>query len=432
MRASKRANRRSKIVIVVGVALVSALVVTVAQATRSVTPPAFEGTGKGTVHVWTEYGAGATGKTFGQYLSNFQKRNAGIKMIHRPIPNNTFYVISRTGMAGSNPPDLLQYEGGQQTLTWVKTNKLLDLTWWWNANKSRFVLPQAVYQACRINGKIYCIPQDYIGGNQIYYNTELLSKLGLSVPTTWNDFLAALDKAKSSGIYGIAFGDKDLFPGEHLWMVLLERTCGSQGVLNALNNKAKWTDPCFEQAATDFQMLEQKGYFSPGASSDDYGTAQAIFKSGKALFYQTGSWFAQTPPDFKMGIMRPPGTKTTETVGATVSVWGIPTHGKNPAGALKFLSYVLQKPQAVQWVKAGALSFVSGAVEAGGNAFTRQLWVNQYRTAAVSMPWLELYLPLPIGEEQVYKGLQSLLTGQLTPAAYVKSIQDAVDKAKHK
>jgi raffinose/stachyose/melibiose transport system substrate-binding protein len=204
-------------------------------------------------------------------------------------------------------------------------------------------------------------------------------------------------------------------------------------VYKAINQQgAKWTDSCFVQAATDFQMLQNKGYFSAGATGDDFAAGQAYFLAGKAAFFQTGSWFAAgwaaSPPSFKVGIMPVPRIKgaaaQNDVTGAVTDVWAIPSKGHNPQAAKAFLDWLFTPPATKIWAQNGNMTMVKGAVDEYAPTVIRQLF-RGVESAHAALPWIENELPPGVGEDKVYNGTVALLSGSMTPAQFCQSIQKA-------
>jgi len=392
----------------------------------------------GLVNVWTEFTAGGEAAGMKALIPAWNAKNTGISIKHRPIGNDQFFTTIRTALSGGEPPDLLQFEGYQQTRDFAKAGQLMDLTSWWNAHKNMFALQPAAARSCTYNGRIYCLPFEYASGWQIYYNPGILAKNHISVPKTWAQFLAADATLKKNGVTPIALGDKDGWPGEHWFMNFLVQRCGVATVYKAINQSgAKWTDRCFVQAATDFQSLQTAGYFSAGATSDAFADGQAYFLAGKAAFFQTGSWFASgwasTPPSFKVGIISFPrmagAPQKNDVTGAVTAVWGIPAQGKNPKAAMAFLDWLFTAPATKIWAQNGNMSMIKGAVDTYSPSVVRQVF-SLVETAHNALPWIENELPPGVGEDKVYNGTVAMLSGSMTPTQFCQSIQTA-DAASH-
>ncbi len=387
------------------------------------------------VSLWTEFTAGGEATGIEELVETWNAKDSGITIKHRPIGNEEFFTVVRTGLAGGEPPDVLQFEGYQQTRDFAEAGQLMDLTDWWNANEDRFDLRDAGEYSCTYDGKVYCVPYTFLTGWQIYYNPEILEEHSIDVPTTFEEFLAAAETLKQNGVTPIALGNKNGWPGEHWWMAFLVQRCGVDEVYKAIRREGtEFTDECFVQAAADLQNLAESGYLSAGAVSDDYGTAQAVFLSGQAAFFQTGSWFAsgweQDPPPFEVGIMPFPRFEDTEytgdVIGAITHVFGIPSGAKNQEAALEVLDWLASDEAAMIWAKNGNSSVIEGAVDAAAPPVIKDIWAK-VEAADNSLPWIENELPPGVGEDKVYNGTVAIIAGTMTPEEFTQSIEDAIE-----
>lgn len=399
------------------------------------TPATFAAQPAGEVSLWTEFTQGGEGAGIEELVETWNAMDNGVTVTHRPIGNEEFFTVIRTALAGGEPPDLLQYEGYQQTRDFAAAGQLTDLTELWEANQDRFTLSETGARACTYDGKIYCIPYTYHTGWQIFYNPEILEANGIEAPQTWDEFVAAMDILKAAGVTPIALGAIDGWPAEHWYMAFLVQRCGVETVYQAIEqNGASFTDECFVQAAADLQALAQGGYLSAGATGDDYGTSQAVFLSGQAAFFQTGSWFAsgweQNPPKFEVGIMPFPRFEDAafpeDVTGAVTHVFAIPSGAQNPEGAKAVLEWMTSDEAAAIWARNGNMSLIEGAVEENAPEVIQELWAT-VGDANAALPWIENELPPGVGEDKVYSGSVALLTGEMTPEAFSQAIQEALE-----
>lgn len=76
-------------------------------------------------------------------------------------------------------------------------------------------LIESLRQTARVpkpGGPAYAIPYR-VGTGIVYYRKDLFAKAGLSIPKTWEEFLAAAKKLTGPGVYGVVQRGK---PGEHV------------------------------------------------------------------------------------------------------------------------------------------------------------------------------------------------------------------------
>jgi ABC-type glycerol-3-phosphate transport system substrate-binding protein len=383
---------------------------------------------------WTD---GGSATSIQATINSFNSANPDTKMTQRSIGNEDFPTASRTAMSGNNPPDVLQFEGFSDTADYAKAGKLVDLTSWWNTNKSRFVLADSpgVSRACDYNGKVYCVPMSANAQSVLFYNTKLLADNGMAPPKTYDDVLADSAVLKGKGITPIALGDKDGWPGAQLWMTFVAQRCGTAVADAAVDRKGpKWTDTCFTQAAEDVVNLQKKGYFAKGVVSDDYNGMVSQFEAGKAAFISTGSWFIgswqDAAPSFDVGAMYFPtvaGAKfPDDKVAYGGDVVGIPSGGKNQAAAMKFLDFMTSLDQAKVWAKNYYFSAINGAVAATGPASVKALY-DQTAQAQNTLGSLDLQLPPKVGEDTLYSAFQSLLGGKSTAAQFTAALEKSAE-----
>src|SRR5688500_1063482 len=99
--------------------------------------------GSGDVSLWTELTQGGEGAGIEELVETWNAKGNGITVTHRPIGNEEFFTVIRTALAGGEPPDLLQYEGYQQTRDFAAAGQLTDLTELWESVQDRFTLSEA-------------------------------------------------------------------------------------------------------------------------------------------------------------------------------------------------------------------------------------------------------------------------------------------------
>lgn len=397
---------------------------------------------------WTEFSGDPERSTIEKLIDQFQQANPSITIEHRPIENEQFFTVLRTGFTSGNPPDIFQHEGHNNVFQFSDLGEVEAIDEFWAANKSRF-LPGTEASVFK-GGHYYGVPYGINTDTQIYYNQKVLADNGIDPASlkAWTDYLAAFDKLKTAGITPIAFGNKFGWCGSQWFYAFLVRQVGVDPVLDvcARANGVKWTDPGFVAAAKFYTDINDKGYFSAGKASDDYPAATALFFAGRAGFFQTGSWFlsdaeASAPPDFKFGLSTFPMVANGEGApkqvvmqalnGISISKAGAKDPAKRDA-ALKFLDFLTQVPQAQTWVKdTNSMSAVKGAVTTEtASPMLQQIVSEQVDGNTGSFPFLEHILPKEVGEDAIWMGSVGVLTGQLTAESWMANVEAEAAKQK--
>ncbi len=127
-----------------------------------------------------------------------------------------------TANKAGNPPDLFQAEY-QALPTFVTNDVVADLAGPAGGAKGQFT--EGTWRLVTLGTpSVYAVPQD-IGPMMLYYRSDLFSKLGLTVPKTWDEFaqLARTVRAKDPKRYLTTFSSGD--PG---WFAGLSQQAGAQ------------------------------------------------------------------------------------------------------------------------------------------------------------------------------------------------------------
>lgn len=138
------------------------------------------------------------------------------------------------------------------------------------------------------NGQLYGIP---VSADLwvIYVNKALFAKAGVPLPKTWEDIVASVPKFKAQGIIPMVTDGKDGWPLCEMFDNIQQRISGSfQPVADAIDRKAKYTDPNFLETARYIQNLVKAGVFQSDLVTSDYGASRNLFGQERAAMYMMG------------------------------------------------------------------------------------------------------------------------------------------------
>jgi raffinose/stachyose/melibiose transport system substrate-binding protein len=213
------------------------------------------------------------------------------------------------------------------------------------------IIPAAIDTWTAKDGKVFGV--GYIATSEgIYYNQDIFDKLGIQVPTTWDELLAAAQKIKDAGYTPFANASGDSWTIGTLllqnWIPML--IGGADGRVAYTSGQKCLNDADFVQA---FQMAKDIAPFLPeGQAALTYYDSQQLFLQGKAAMWLGGSWdipvFQDAKPDFKWSIMAIPTTPGKDNymefeLDAGV---GINSASKHIEEAKTFLSWLTTKQSA--------------------------------------------------------------------------------------
>jgi raffinose/stachyose/melibiose transport system substrate-binding protein len=302
---------------------------------------------------------------------------------------------------------------------------------------------QKALDSDRVDGSVYAIPGPP-GEIGVYYNKDMFKKLGLSVPTNWNEFISVLDKIKAAGIIPMMAGGKEGWPMEFdVYPIIDEILVKDRTVFDKIaKGQAKYTDPEWVNAFNRIKDFYAKGYV--GADTLSIGDSQACtyFLQGKVALYMNGDWAMRVMSGkdadgndivvpFEIGVFpmphNMPGEKQVGVVQTGTGGMAISAKSKNIAMAKKFLQFFVS-PEAQEMFTKGRLSYSS--VKGAPTDFSpmAHLW-----KPILNMPDTVNYfysLQNPAVNTEMLKQLQLMFQNKATPEQALQAIQAAQDSLK--
>jgi raffinose/stachyose/melibiose transport system substrate-binding protein len=302
---------------------------------------------------------------------------------------------------------------------------------------------QGSLDAFKYSGKYYGVPL-YNDAKFMGYNKAIFDKLGLSIPKTFDELIDSCSAIKAAGYVPVAFGNKDGWPGLHYLGQLFAYDVPRKTLdADLVPSTAKYTDEGYLTGMKQFTELVNT-CTGDGSNSNGvtYTTAQQQQATGKAaMYYQELVEFdSVNTADSQLnkdgfGIFQLPAPAAargdTSTLEAAPEGYMINKKSKNAALALDFMKFTTNdknaktlssppygQPSAV--VGAVTTENASPAVAAGTAA------VNKAKTTVV---WLDMANVPTVGDAWVSVS-EGLVSGSLTPAAALKAVREASEKAK--
>ena len=130
----------------------------------------------------------------------------------------------------------------------------------------------------------------------IFYNKAKLTKLGIALPTTFDEFTAALEKAKKAGETPIVLGNSDKWPATHVFGLVQGAFTPASETKDLITGKSgsSFVSSTNETALNTMRDWITKGYFTKGFDGVSADDATAKFAAGTGVFYMGGTWFGGT------------------------------------------------------------------------------------------------------------------------------------------
>ncbi len=280
----------------------------------------------------------------------FEKKNPGVKVKITWFDKPALYAALKTALRAGQAPDIFYDEPDQ--VEYITNGFLLpldDLVDWRSIHEwARKVWTHG--------GKTYALPQE-VYTVELYYNKELMKKLGVDLPPNGQvnqaQFLDIVKKAAAAGTTPIVQGVGDRpYPGAYVLEETLLKKLGRDDYGKLLAGKLSYKDPRVVQVFTYVKSLVDAGAYPKSFTTLKLGESHYyVHTKPGGLMFPMGSWYTARafvspdkggqPDNFPLGIMSIPAVEggacnqcKTLAVGASFSINAATKYPKLAAGML--------------------------------------------------------------------------------------------------
>jgi raffinose/stachyose/melibiose transport system substrate-binding protein len=281
---------------------------------------------------------------------------------------------------------------------------------------------------------VFCVPMASVIHGFIY-NKAIFDELGLSEPTTNEEFLALLQTIKDNGTYApLVMGTKDQWEsatmgyqnvGPNYW-------AGEEGRKGLIEGTAKYNEGGFLQA---FEALAAwQPFLIDGYQATAYPDAQAAFSIGQGAIYPAGSWDISTfnAAGVEMGAFRAPAPAGQETCYISDHVdiaMGLNAASSNAEAAKIFLEWMTTAEFAEIYANALPGFFPLANVEVSLTDPIAQeflSWRGECEST-IRSAYQILSRGTPNNENDLWNASAQVLNGTMTPQEAADMVQTGLD-----
>lgn len=202
---------------------------------------------------------------------------------------------------------------------------------------------------CKIEGDYYCLKND-LAQSVLWYDAPLFKQLGLTVPTTMEEFATEAMKLKGTGYVAGAIGDQNFY-ASYLWPSGCPMAAAKDMTTVKINPDAKECTRVADlvQPLVDAGVLDRRSSFDAGFLAD-------VAQKGKVAMTLGPSWFGEfvLRPESSWAIpaghvAAAPMPKWDGNDKAYSGEWGggiwvMSSHSKFPDAAAEALTYLATDP----------------------------------------------------------------------------------------
>jgi multiple sugar transport system substrate-binding protein len=400
-------------------ALGAALIVTLplvlaACGSKSTTAsPGTSSSGPATVHVLDYYNEGNDNKVIGATLTACGTAN-NLTVVRDAIPGAGLIQKVLQESSSKTLPDVLMLDNPDMQQI-AKSGALAPLA---DYGISTAGYAPGILQAGTYNGKIYGLAPT-VNSIALFYNKDVLTKAGVTPPTTWAELQTAAKKLTVGSQYGIALDANATYEGSWTFLPFMWSNGGSEKSINT---------PEVAAALQLWVNLMKDGSLSKGALNWTQADAENQFAAGKAAMMINGPW--QFPAlnavkGLNYGVVPIPVNTAGQVPQAPLGgeVWTVPNTGNadNQKNGAKIVACMNSDANQVAMAVARgtvpskttlADTFLKQAPAMA--AFTKTVATARARTAILGDAW-------PKTATAIYTAVQQALTGGASPADALKS-----------
>ncbi len=392
------------------------------------------GGGENSLDLW--YLAGHT--TVPDAAARFEEENPDIKVNLTEIPNDQFKTKIRVALGTANGPDVFHTWGGAPLAENAASDLVVPIDDVVEDNGFADAISPAILELGQVEGVQYALPLA-IEASMVWYNTEIFDELGLTPPTTWDEFLSVIEATKEGGYTPIAMANATQWPGAHWWSELVALSCGPDfwSTIGTDAPAFQFNDDCVVAANERIVELVDAGAFNEGLNGLDYdsGESRQLFWSETAAMNHMGNWTVSSAveeaPEMveKMDFFTVPawdgaaGTSDMMTGGISPA-FAISSATSNEEAAKKLVAFLVNEDAAADVAASGRVPVYSGVKTEDPLV---QKVADSIANAPAIAPWAEQLLAPELATEMMGQ-VQSLFGGDATPQEAADAIQATSEK----
>ncbi|MBG0788964.1 MAG: extracellular solute-binding protein [Desulfovibrionaceae bacterium] len=236
--------------------------------------------------------AGDEGPALEALIDIYKAQNPTVNVINATVTGGSGVnakAVLKTRMLGGEPPDSFQVHAGQELIgTWVKADRMEDLTPLFKEMGWMDVFPEGLVKLIGTDTGIWSVPVNIHRSNVMWYIPANLEKWGVEPPKTWDDFFAAAEKLKAEGVVPLSLAQN--WTANHLWESVALASMGAD------NWDALWSGDLAFDSPEGVKAWELFGkvlsYTNPDAPSLSWQQATDMVIDGRAAFNVMGDWAA--------------------------------------------------------------------------------------------------------------------------------------------
>ncbi|MFE0417938.1 ABC transporter substrate-binding protein [Streptomyces tendae] len=347
------------------------------------------------------------------------------------VPEAVAYkLVAQMTLQTSRAPDIIKWTSGYELKKLARGGQLTDLSGLWGAYADRGWISESQRNAMQYRGAVYGIPMHesyYV----VFYSRPVFARLGLRVPRTWDELLHCATVLKRNGttpFVGTQYGG---WPAYEWFQELLSKT--DPGFYTALvEGKARYTDEPAVRAMGIWHDFMRKGWMTP--PDYDQGKGAAELRDGRVGMFLHATWHtknlsgADMRPlkDYDAFVLPTVDRSTKKSVITESSALAVPRRATSHEAGMANVGAWLHPDVQRAWTDYLQDGSANPAVRAG-NPVVAGLRDNIAKERRARLVRYSEASPPSLIQGNI-QDLSAFMTGQMSPAATLRSMADRADE----
>jgi len=246
--------------------------------------------GKQSVEVFSWWTGGGEAAGLEAMMKVFQTSNPSIEFVNAAVAGgagSNARAVLATRLQSGDAPDSWQGHAGQELIgTYVAGGQIQALNDLYEAEGWLKVMPETLIPLISQDGKIYSVPVNIHRANVLWYNPSVLKANGVEVPTTMDEWFAAMDTLQAAGVQPLALGEQ--WTKMHLMETVLLGSLGAEKYNGLWDGSTDWNGADVTAALDNYAKV--LSYANSDSSSLSWQDAAQLVINGDAAFNVMGDW----------------------------------------------------------------------------------------------------------------------------------------------
>jgi alpha-glucoside transport system substrate-binding protein len=196
--------------------------------------------------------SGPEQRSFQAVIDGFTEQNPDVDVTYDSAGDALPTVLS-TAIEGGNPPTIAVVPQPGLVQGYVERGAVQPITFAEDLVAENF--GESIVEVGTFEGEFYALLFKAANKSTVWYNVQAFEDAGVEAPETWDDFLAAAETLKASGIPAYSLGGAEGWTLTDLFENIYLRTAGPEMYDQLSTHEIPWTDQSVKDALAEMAKI---------------------------------------------------------------------------------------------------------------------------------------------------------------------------------